>query len=369
MTRETKIGLLVGLAFIILFGIILSEKGTSRNSEFATPPITAIKPLVELVPPTAPTPKMTRMEDQNIPTKIKVTMNDSADANDLPSTKLIDVDNNVDLVEKKIEPGPSNIVIKEVQTPNIQKEIATPKLAPELKKMLPPTPTRGLSQIPASKPTPTNATVAEPETAIAEIDTVEIKEIQKIELAENKPDSNDQFINHEIESGETLAGICRKYYPGQAYNMVKAVMEANNISDPKKIRPGQTLKMPPIDERLASAAPVANTVETTKTTSSLQNNKLLRAVHDTTLVGVVTPDSSRINLKIKSPAESKATQTYTVQDKDTLTKIAKRFYGNERAWTKIYEMNKNILKSPHAIRSGISLKVPVNELAVGPKVD
>lgn len=33
MTRETKIGLLVGLAFIIVFAIILSEKGpSSRNS-------------------------------------------------------------------------------------------------------------------------------------------------------------------------------------------------------------------------------------------------------------------------------------------------------------------------------------------------
>jgi hypothetical protein len=33
MTKETKIGLLVGLAFIILFAIILSEKrGTGRDA-------------------------------------------------------------------------------------------------------------------------------------------------------------------------------------------------------------------------------------------------------------------------------------------------------------------------------------------------
>ena len=36
MTKETKIGLLVGLAFIILFAIILSEKGT--------PPTSAVSP-------------------------------------------------------------------------------------------------------------------------------------------------------------------------------------------------------------------------------------------------------------------------------------------------------------------------------------
>ena len=31
MTKETKVGLLVGLAFIILFAIILSEKGATNN--------------------------------------------------------------------------------------------------------------------------------------------------------------------------------------------------------------------------------------------------------------------------------------------------------------------------------------------------
>ena len=29
MTRETRIGLIVGLAFIVLFGVVLSELGTS----------------------------------------------------------------------------------------------------------------------------------------------------------------------------------------------------------------------------------------------------------------------------------------------------------------------------------------------------
>src|SRR6185295_4433110 len=42
MTKETKIGLLVGLAFIILFAIILSEKGApqrdAKSPNFATLP-------------------------------------------------------------------------------------------------------------------------------------------------------------------------------------------------------------------------------------------------------------------------------------------------------------------------------------------
>ena len=35
MTRETKIGLLVGMGFIILFGIILSEAGSRRRAMIA----------------------------------------------------------------------------------------------------------------------------------------------------------------------------------------------------------------------------------------------------------------------------------------------------------------------------------------------
>jgi nucleoid-associated protein YgaU len=50
---------------------------------------------------------------------------------------------------------------------------------------------------------------------------------------------------------------------------------------------------------------------------------------------------------------------YTVQKNDTLQKISYKFYNTTRYWNKIFEANKDILKSPDSIYPGQVLKVPV----------
>jgi LysM repeat protein len=51
-------------------------------------------------------------------------------------------------------------------------------------------------------------------------------------------------------------------------------------------------------------------------------------------------------------------QTYTVQAGDTLSKIAKQFYGDANAYNKIFEANKDQLSSPDRINAGQELKIP-----------
>lgn len=58
------------------------------------------------------------------------------------------------------------------------------------------------------------------------------------------------------------------------------------------------------------------------------------------------------------PAESPAVKTYTVQAGDTLSKIAKQFYGNANAYMKIFEANKDQLSDPNKIQIGQVLKIP-----------
>ena len=43
---------------------------------------------------------------------------------------------------------------------------------------------------------------------------------------------------------------------------------------------------------------------------------------------------------------------------DTLSKIAKEFYGNANAYNKIFEANKDQLSSPDRINVGQELKIP-----------
>jgi LysM repeat protein len=51
-------------------------------------------------------------------------------------------------------------------------------------------------------------------------------------------------------------------------------------------------------------------------------------------------------------------QTYTVQPGDTLSKIAKQFYGNAGAYMKIFEANKDKLTDPNKIQVGQVLRIP-----------
>jgi nucleoid-associated protein YgaU len=51
-------------------------------------------------------------------------------------------------------------------------------------------------------------------------------------------------------------------------------------------------------------------------------------------------------------------KTYTVVKGDSLSKIAKREYGDAREWRKIYEANKDVIDDPDLIEVGQSLIIP-----------
>jgi len=51
-------------------------------------------------------------------------------------------------------------------------------------------------------------------------------------------------------------------------------------------------------------------------------------------------------------------QHYTVQSGDTLSKIAKQFYGNANDYMKIFEANRDKLNDPNKIQVGQSLVIP-----------
>ncbi|UCG35049.1 MAG: LysM peptidoglycan-binding domain-containing protein [Candidatus Omnitrophota bacterium] len=63
--------------------------------------------------------------------------------------------------------------------------------------------------------------------------------------------------------------------------------------------------------------------------------------------------------RAKRVRKPKAAYTlYTVQKKDTLQKISRRFYGTTKKWKMIYEYNKDKIKNPNKIYPGLKIKVP-----------
>jgi LysM repeat protein len=53
-----------------------------------------------------------------------------------------------------------------------------------------------------------------------------------------------------------------------------------------------------------------------------------------------------------------AGRSYTVQAGDTLSKIAKQFYGNANDYNRIFEANRDKLENPDKIRPGQQLVIP-----------
>ncbi len=54
----------------------------------------------------------------------------------------------------------------------------------------------------------------------------------------------------------------------------------------------------------------------------------------------------------QTPVTVTSTRTYTVVAGDSLSKIAKRAYGNANEWKRIYEANRHIIKNPDLIYPG-----------------
>jgi uncharacterized protein YidB (DUF937 family) len=59
-----------------------------------------------------------------------------------------------------------------------------------------------------------------------------------------------------------------------------------------------------------------------------------------------------------APAPSAQAQTYTVVSGDTLSKIAKHYYGDANEWPKIFDANRDKLSNPDKINVGQVLRIP-----------
>jgi nucleoid-associated protein YgaU len=57
-------------------------------------------------------------------------------------------------------------------------------------------------------------------------------------------------------------------------------------------------------------------------------------------------------------AKSAAPRVYVVQAGDSLSKIAKKFYGDANSWRRIFEANKDVVKNPDLIQPGWKLRIP-----------
>jgi len=65
-----------------------------------------------------------------------------------------------------------------------------------------------------------------------------------------------------------------------------------------------------------------------------------------------------VDSSIPAPAEAPKAQKYTVKSGDSLSKIAKQFYGDANQYMRIFEANKDQLDDPNKIDAGQELTIP-----------
>jgi nucleoid-associated protein YgaU len=169
-------------------------------------------------------------------------------------------------------------------------------------------PKKAVVMAPTAKPSPTHAVTPTP-----------VKEAAK----GNTTPGKGEYV---VVAGDNLWAISEKTYKS-GYNWVD-IARANNLSNPGKISAGQKLKLPKVDQKIATVMPtqkVTNPVVTAPKNGVVNNDKIIGT-------------------------------TYTTMRGDTLWNISVRAYGDGFQWQKIASANN--LSNPRLIHSGNTLKIP-----------
>jgi nucleoid-associated protein YgaU len=152
-----------------------------------------------------------------------------------------------------------------------------------------------------------------------------------------------------VQSGDTLTKIANKELPGKGG--VKAILAANKdvLADANRLKVGMTLKIP-------AAVPTA----VTPTEAVAKKKSDSKATHSTSSIMAENPAEK--SEKLTEVAASK--DGYTVQNGDTLERIARKLFNDGRKWRSLYEWNREQIADPSRLRVGQTLKV--KDVAVKP---
>lgn len=66
------------------------------------------------------------------------------------------------------------------------------------------------------------------------------------------------------------------------------------------------------------------------------------------------------NLNAPEPEVEVKVEYYVIESGDTLSKIAKQYYGNAMDYPKIFEANREVIKDPDLIYPGQKIRIPLD---------
>jgi len=316
MTKETRIGLLVGLLFIVMFGLVLSElAGTST------------------IPPTP------AAAEENLDNYVHTPVIDDHPASNVRGRPARPAGPVAAAPASPVAPAPGAVIESTLRPPGeavgrggiIETEIhprtivlAARREQPDVK---PPEPAVAPAPVPAP-PAPTR-----PRPRV-----------------------------YTVEAGDNLTRIARKVYGREGEKHYKRIFRANRRTLPNEstLSIGQKLVIPALSEAPArgptpAAAPATPRPDVTRLHPPAPAGEPTAARYLELAV-----DELGRRLGGRTPSRSRSRRTYVVQRGDSLTDIARRLLHDDSpaAVRKIFNANRDQLASPDQLSIGMELQIP-----------
>jgi nucleoid-associated protein YgaU len=338
MTRETKIGLLVGLAFIIVIGILLSDHMTSTTEPLKAPLSVAGNNVRESVmsPGSAPAVAAVGTQGAVAPNQTVLTSADIA-APQPAAPQLIQIG----------QPQPqSPIVVQQAPIQQAPVQQIPVQISPGVPQVTQPPVTVADAPVIITPPSQRQAAAHPLQQAAGRLG----EEIVGLdEPAKGTPQATGPtpvpmapLREYKAQADDTLSKMAGRFLGGNTKANRDAIIRVNATlqQNPDKIVAGRTYVIPPAPGGDATAAVPAPAPAPARTPA----------------VQAVAP--------AQQPApETGNFQWYTVKDNENLWKIAAEQLGSGNAWTQIRDLNPDVLKGEDRLKTNMRIRIPNKPMA------
>ncbi len=150
-----------------------------------------------------------------------------------------------------------------------------------------------------------------------------------------------EYWEYTVQRNDSMESIAKKLF-GDGRLWTK-IAEANPLLDAHKLVPGRTkLRIPKDLTNIQGKEVAVPPPEPAQTTPAPRK-----------------PDPAPAEpAKPAKPAAAPASKDYVVKSGDTLSGIAKAFYGKSAAWRSIYDFNKDVIDDPDNLKPGTTIRIP-----------
>ena len=341
MTRETKVGLIVGLAFIVVFAVILSHKGTQPRAAdsgglgpFAdggsavfdsAPP--ALDTLIAPDRDAAPAVEPAKPEATAVPAP-------TADSVPTPASPT---------AEPRV-PLPKMPIIG-TASPEGDRPDVTALLDTWLDGIKSASGSTETAEAPKRTAPPVVTPVAEAEPQKAEVKPADAKPATPVPSMEPavKPAIKEEYVT---QKGDTLTRIANRVYGESSLRAIKAIIAANpkELPDANTVKAGSTLLIPELPK------------DKFETASFPPPGRLAKAASE----GAAPVKAIEKETAEKAAATATVPRVYVVQANDTFGTIALKQLGTSTRWKEIHELNRKDFPDPTKLRVGATIRLPAN---------